>query len=67
MARHEPLSGREVLGELCDVLTERLPRIDPLDPAYPALATLAPQLAHLLGRAPVARVALAPVDGNGAA
>ncbi len=67
MARHELVSGREVLEELCDVLTERLPRLDPRDPAYPALASLAPQLARLLGRPPVARVALAPVDGNGAA
>jgi hypothetical protein len=49
----EPVSGRTVLNEVCDLIADRLPRIPYDDPARPALAALAPRLAAELGRPPV--------------
>lgn len=49
-------SGEHLLGEIFDLICQRLPRLPLDDPARPALAVLSPMLAEALGRPRVAEV-----------
>jgi hypothetical protein len=55
-ASNGSITGEQVLNEILDLLTDRLPRLALHDPARPHLAAFAPALGAALGRPRAAAV-----------
>lgn len=56
----ELVTGQQVLNEILDLITRRLPQLAADDPARPGLAAFAPALGAALGRPPAVAVAESP-------